>query len=78
MEILFLFLILKIYVQDLLEQDGKNVFDLIFHKQAYFYVCGDIKMADHVKSRLAKIMAEHGQMSEEDVNEFIKELKVHI
>ncbi len=35
-------------------------------------------MADHVKSRLAKKIAEHGQMSEADVNEPFKELKVHI
>ena len=63
-------------MQNLLEEDGQMVFDLIFNKQAYFYVCGDVKMADDVKKRLTKIVAEYGQMSDESANEYIKDLKV--
>lgn len=46
----------KEYVQDIIERDSENIFDLVCNKQAHVYICGSIDMADSVKSVLAKIL----------------------
>jgi sulfite reductase alpha subunit-like flavoprotein len=47
----------KIYVQDLIDEDGRILGDLILHKSAYVYICGDAKnMAKEVEDRLCDIL----------------------
>ncbi|KAI8639847.1 hypothetical protein BD408DRAFT_370910 [Parasitella parasitica] len=50
----------KVYVQDLIKQDSARLYDLIVHKDAAIYICGDAKgMAKDVQNSLAEILEEH-------------------
>jgi len=65
----------KIYVQHLLWEQRKDIWDWI-QKGAYLYVCGDAeKMAKDVDLTLHRIAAEQGNLIEEDAREFIKALR---
>ena len=62
----------KIYVQDVMAQEGKEIWNWL-NEGAYFYVCGDAKyMAKDVDSCLHKIIDEHGKINSES---YIKEMK---
>ena len=62
----------KIYVQDVMAQEGKEIWSWL-NEGAYFYVCGDAKyMAKDVDSCLHEIIGEHGKMNSES---YIKEMK---
>ena len=57
----------KIYVQDRLLNNGKEVWDWL-NNGAYFYVCGDKKyMAKDVHSALIKIAEKEGKMKKNSV-----------
>ena len=62
----------KIYVQDVMAQEGKEIWNWL-NEGAHFYVCGDAKyMAKDVDSCLHKIIDEHGKINSES---YIKEMK---
>ena len=62
----------KIYVQDVMAQEGKEIWNWL-NEGAYFYVCGDAKyMAKDVDNCLHKIINEHGEV---DSGSYIKAMK---
>jgi len=49
----------KIYVQDLIWDDRKNIADAILNGKGYVYICGDAKsMSKAVEEVLARILGE--------------------
>ncbi|MGI9271509.1 MAG: diflavin oxidoreductase [Woeseiaceae bacterium] len=65
----------KIYVQDRLIENGRTVFDWL-QRGAHFYVCGDADyMAGDVHRALETIIQQHGALSSEETQDFLKELK---
>jgi sulfite reductase (NADPH) flavoprotein alpha-component len=65
----------KIYVQDLMMQNGAEIWKWL-EEGAQFFVCGDARrMAKDVDAALRKIVQQEGGQSEEATNEFIEKLK---
>ncbi len=65
----------KIYVQDRLLENGKEVFAWL-ERGAHFYVCGDAtKMAKDVESALLTIIKEHGNKSDADAKAYLVALR---
>lgn len=65
----------KRYVQHLLLQNSKEVFEWL-QEGAYFYVCGDAKrMAKDVEMALIEIIKKEGNLSEESAKEYVKQLR---
>lgn len=65
----------KVYVQHLLQQQGKIINDLLEQK-AYFYVCGDAaNMAREVNAVLVKIIAEYRGKTEAKAEEIVKNMR---
>jgi NADPH-ferrihemoprotein reductase len=66
----------KIYVQDLIWDDRKNVADAILNGKGYVYICGDAKaMSKAVEEVLARILGEAKGGSEADGAAEIKLMK---
>ena len=65
----------KIYVQQLMEQNGAELWSWL-NAGAAFYVCGDAsRMAKDVDFALHKIAEKHGELSPEEAAAFIARLK---
>lgn len=65
----------KIYVQHRMLEAGADLWRWI-DDGAYFYVCGDaLRMAKDVDQALLHIVSEHGGMSLEDAQQYIKAMK---
>ncbi len=65
----------KIYVQDRLREAGQELYQWL-EAGAHFYVCGDAnKMAKDVQEALLDVIAEHGQKSREEAEEYLSELR---
>ncbi len=65
----------KIYVQDRLKENASEVFAWL-ERGAHIYVCGDMsRMAKDVESALLEIISEQGQLSEEQANAYLKDLR---
>jgi sulfite reductase (NADPH) flavoprotein alpha-component len=65
----------KIYVQDRMRDDGRDLWDWI-SKGAHIYVCGDaLRMAKDVERALIDVVAEHGKRTAEDAARYVAELK---
>lgn len=64
------------YVQELAEKEGHEIHDLLINRGAHFYVCGDCKMAEDVHQKLKGIVKKHGNMTDEQVQNFMYMLKV--
>jgi len=65
----------KFYVQDLIRTQGAEVYEWL-KKGAIFYVCGDAeRMAKDVHQTLIEIIAEHGELSEEEAVAYVDQLK---
>lgn len=64
------------YVQELAEKEGSEIHDLLVNRGAHFYVCGDCKMAEDVHQKLKGIIKKHGNMADEQVQNFMYMLKV--
>ena len=60
------------YVYDLLRRKGKQMFDLLVHEGANFFVCGSLKMATSVHDVIIEILEQHGNMSRDAALEFTK------
>ncbi|MGN4982758.1 assimilatory sulfite reductase (NADPH) flavoprotein subunit [Aeromonas dhakensis] len=65
----------KIYVQDRLREAGLELYQWL-EAGAHFYVCGDANhMAKDVQEALLDVIAEHGQKSCEEAEEYLSELR---
>ncbi len=65
----------KIYVQDLLKEHGREIFQLL-EEGAVFYVCGDAKkMAKDVDKTLHEIVSVWGNFLPEATKEYMKNLR---
>lgn len=65
----------KVYVQHLMEKDGKRLADLLTRKGGYVFVCGDgAQMAKDVHACLTNILVTHSQMSEVDATAYLTNL----
>ncbi len=64
----------KIYVQDRMRENGAEIFKWL-QAGGHFYVCGDAsRMAKDVDKALHDVIAEHGQMSEDEAKNYVKNL----
>ncbi|CAG8564748.1 18697_t:CDS:2, partial [Acaulospora morrowiae] len=66
----------KVYVQHRLLENQKYIWDLIYTRGGYFYVCGDAKnMARDVNNALIKIAQTCGDMDENSATAYIRDLR---
>ncbi|XP_055513563.1 nitric oxide synthase 2b, inducible [Leucoraja erinacea] len=66
----------KTYVQDILRGSlASEVYSVLHKEKGHIYICGEIKMAQDVTDTLKAIVAKQGNMSIEDAEEFLTELK---
>lgn len=67
----------KIYVQDLIAERGDEVWDILFHRGGYLYICGSSgKMPQAVRDSVIKIACEKGEKTEEEAESFITQLEI--
>ncbi len=67
----------KIYVQNLMEQAGEEVWQWL-EQGAAFYMCGDAnRMAKDVEKALLAIIAKHGKRSEEEATAYLADMKAN-
>ena len=65
----------KIYVQDRLREKAKDVFEWL-ERGAHLYVCGDMsRMAKDVELALTDIIAEQGNKTVEQAQQYLKDLR---
>ncbi|MDO6506090.1 assimilatory sulfite reductase (NADPH) flavoprotein subunit [Colwellia sp. 4_MG-2023] len=65
----------KIYVQDRLKEQASDVFAWL-ERGAHLYICGDAnRMAKDVHQTLIEIIAEHGKLSTEQAEDYLKSLR---
>lgn len=65
----------KIYVQDRMQEHGKELFSWL-EEGGYFFVCGDAyRMAKDVDKALHAIVAEQGNISAESAVDYVNQLK---
>lgn len=65
----------KIYVQDRLKEQASDVFAWL-ERGAHLYICGDAnRMAKDVHQTLIDIIAEHGKLSTEQAEDYLKSLR---
>jgi len=65
----------KIYVQDRLRENAAEVFAWL-ERGAHLYICGDMsRMAKDVEAALLDIIAEQGNKSAEDADQYLKDLR---
>ncbi|MFQ3209044.1 MAG: sulfite reductase (NADPH) flavoprotein alpha-component [Colwellia sp.] len=65
----------KIYVQDRLKEQANEVFSWL-ERGAHLYICGDAnRMAKDVHQTLVEIIQEHGKLSAEQAEDYLKSLR---
>jgi sulfite reductase (NADPH) flavoprotein alpha-component len=65
----------KIYVQDRLKEQAPEVFSWL-ERGAHLYICGDAnRMAKDVHHALIEIISEHGKLSSEQAEQYLKDLR---
>ncbi len=64
----------KIYVQDLLEQDGCDVFQDLYEGNGHLYVCGGTSMGADVATMISELCVKRGNMDDAGAKAFIATL----
>ena len=65
----------KIYVQDRLRENAKEVFEWL-ECGAHLYICGDMsRMAKDVETALVEIISTQGKLTEEQAQQYLKDLR---
>jgi len=65
----------KVYVQDRLKEQASEVFAWL-ERGAHLYICGDAnRMAKDVHQTLIEIIAEHGKLTAEQAEDYLKSLR---
>lgn len=59
----------------MLKEEALDICEKLLSKQAHFYVCGDVKMADDVCKTLQTLLQEYAAMSQGEAQETIDKLK---
>uniref|UniRef100_A0A7S3GER8 FAD-binding FR-type domain-containing protein n=1 Tax=Palpitomonas bilix TaxID=652834 RepID=A0A7S3GER8_9EUKA len=66
----------KVYVQDLMREDGEELINFVLENDAYIYICGDgAAMAKDVEDTLISLLEEHGKMAKEKAVAKLREWK---
>ncbi|XP_071093891.1 nitric oxide synthase-like isoform X1 [Haliotis cracherodii] len=65
----------KVYVQDILHTNAKDVCHAIMKCGGHFYVCGDVSMADDVTRTLERILCEEGGLTPDTARAFVLKLR---
>ncbi|KAK3768095.1 hypothetical protein RRG08_004637 [Elysia crispata] len=65
----------KVYVQDVLLNNGAVIYDELIHKGGHFYVCGDVSMAHDVQMTLKTILQDQGKMNEQSASDLVTKLR---
>ena len=64
----------KVYVQNLMVEQSELIYDLIYKKNAYFYVCGGTTMGNDVYKTLEQILMDRIN-NNEDVTAYLSNMK---
>ncbi|CAK9823130.1 Nitric oxide synthase, salivary gland [Anthophora retusa] len=65
----------KTYVQDLIQAEAPQIYDMLVYEGGHFYVCGDCTMAEDVYQTLKHIIQSHGEMTDKQVEEYMLSLR---
>ena len=65
----------KVYVQNLMVEQGDLIHDLIYNNNAYFYVCGGTTMGNDVYKTLEQILID--RVNNENVTAYLSEMKTN-
>ncbi|XP_076549445.1 nitric oxide synthase isoform X3 [Osmia lignaria lignaria] len=65
----------KTYVQDLIQAEAPQIYDMLVYEQGHFYVCGDCTMAEDVYQTLKHIIQTHGEMTDKQVEAYMLSLR---
>ena len=66
----------KVYVQDVVRQQGQEIFRLIHDLDGIVYVCGSSgKMPTAVRVALIDVFREHGSMNQADAEAFLEQME---
>ena len=63
-------------MQDLIKENALKIFRQIYKNQGYFYICGDITMAQDVQGALEVVLREKAKLTETEVKNYIDKMKV--
>ncbi|XP_066586894.1 nitric oxide synthase, salivary gland [Prorops nasuta] len=65
----------KTYVQDLIQAEAAQIYDMLVFQQGHFYVCGDCTMAEDVYQTLKQIIQTHGKKTDKEVEAYMFSLR---
>jgi len=65
----------KVYVQDLLREDGREVWSLLGCRGGHLYICGGTAMGREVVLALQRTAVEHGKLSEAEAAAFVSRME---
>lgn len=63
-------------MQDLIQAEAQQIYNMLVYEQGHFYVCGDCTMAEDVYQTLKQIIQTHGQMTDKEVEAYMLSLRV--
>lgn len=66
----------KMYVQNKIKEQGKQLCDLFLRDDCTYYVCGDANMADNCYEAIVDALREHGHMSRAKAIQLLKRMRV--
>eukprot|EP00658_Telonema_sp_P-2_P022053 TRINITY_DN18802_c0_g1_i1.p1 TRINITY_DN18802_c0_g1~~TRINITY_DN18802_c0_g1_i1.p1 ORF type:complete len:938 (+),score=218.44 TRINITY_DN18802_c0_g1_i1:203-3016(+) len=66
----------KIYVQDRVNEQSELVYDYIFKRGGYFYLCGPSGPIEDVREAVAQSAVKHGGMSVEEARNMITDMRI--
>lgn len=64
----------KVYVQDRLKEDGKDIYRLLAEENGSLYICGGTSMGRDVISLLTELLMQHGALSDGAAAERVKQM----
>lgn len=66
----------KMYVQNMIRQEGKTICDLLLRDDCTYYVCGDANMADFCYEAVVEALREHAHMSRVKATSLLQRMRV--
>eukprot|EP00823_Brevimastigomonas_motovehiculus_P002362 TRINITY_DN1453_c1_g1_i1.p1 TRINITY_DN1453_c1_g1~~TRINITY_DN1453_c1_g1_i1.p1 ORF type:complete len:690 (+),score=240.58 TRINITY_DN1453_c1_g1_i1:44-2113(+) len=64
----------KVYVQDLISENGRMIWDLIDKDNAYIYVCGATSMGKSVREAIQALSAKYGKYTDKEWADYFKDI----